>query len=167
MPDASTQVTIYTDGACLGNPGPGGFGVVLISGTHRKELAGGYRKTTNNRMELMGAIVALRSLKHRCIVTLHTDSRYVADPMTNGRAKVWRAKGWMRTRKEPAKNADLWAQLLEEAEKHDVTFQWVRGHAGNKENERCDALSVAAANEKDMPADEAFEEGATRGEGLF
>ena len=167
MPDAPTQVTIYTDGACLGNPGPGGYGVVLLSGAHRKELAGGYRKTTNNRMELMAAIVALRSLKHRCKVTLHTDSRYVADPMINGRAKVWRANGWKLDRRKTAKNADLWAQLLDECDKHDVTFQWVRGHAGDKENERCDALSVAAANARDLPADEAFEEGATRGEGLF
>jgi ribonuclease HI len=161
------QVTIYTDGACIGNPGPGGYGIVLLSGAHRKEIAGGFRKTTNNRMEMMAAIVALQSLRQRCAVTVFTDSRYVASPMQTGRARGWRTNNWKRTRHETAKNVDLWGMLLDECDKHEVAFEWVRGHAGNTENERCDVLSVEAANRPDLPADKAFESGATRGEGLF
>lgn len=150
-------VTIYTDGGALGNPGPGGYGVVMLYNEHRKELSGGYRLTTNNRMELTAAIRALESLKVRCTVTLHTDSRYVADAITKGWAKKWRSAGWQRSTKEKALNPDLWELLLDLLEKHDVRVVWVRGHAGNRENERCDELSVAAARQPNLPPDEAYE----------
>lgn len=153
------KVTIYTDGACLGNPGPGGYGIVLLSDGHRKELSGGYRKTTNNRMEIMAAIVGLRALKHACAVTLFSDSRYVVQAMSEGWAKRWRAKGWQRNAKEPAKNPDLWAEMLDLSEKHQVTYQWLKGHSGHAENERCDALAVAAANQPNLPRDVAYETG--------
>ena len=119
------QVTIYTDGGALGNPGPGGYGVVMMSNQHRKELSGGFRLTTNNRMELTAVIRALESLKVRCAVTLYTDSRYVADAIEKGWAKKWRANGWMRTTKDKALNPDLWERLLDLLEKHDVRVVWV------------------------------------------
>ena len=153
------QITIYTDGACLGNPGPGGYGVVLLYDGHQKELSGGYRKTTNNRMEMMAAIVGLRALKQPCKVTLYSDSRYVVQAMSEGWAERWRAKGWKRNAKEPAKNPDLWAEMLNLSEQYDVSFKWVKGHAGNIGNERCDALAVAAANQPNLPRDEAYEAG--------
>jgi len=157
------EVTIYTDGAALGNPGPGGYGVVLMHGTHRKELSGGFRLTTNNRMELMGVIVALQSLKTKCKVTIYSDSKYVVESYTEGWAHRWRAKGWKK-----AKNPDLWKKLLELCEQHDVKFEWVRGHAGNRENERCDFLSVQAAQQKDLPIDTAYEQhGKKSTESLF
>jgi ribonuclease HI len=151
------QITIYTDGACLGNPGPGGYGVVLLYDGHQKELSGGYRKTTNNRMEMMAAIVGLRALKQPCTVTLYSDSRYVVQAMSEGWAERWRAKGWKRNAKELAKNPDLWAEMLDVSEQHDVSFKWVKGHAGNIGNERCDALAVAAANRPNLPRDEPYE----------
>jgi ribonuclease HI len=151
------RVTIYTDGACLGNPGPGGYGVVLLHQGRRQELSGGFRRTTNNRMELMGAIVGLRAVGEPSAVTLYTDSRYVADGITKGWAARWRADGWMRTRTEAAVNPDLWAALLDLCARHRVTFVWVRGHAGNRENERCDALSVRAAQGRNLPADPGYE----------
>lgn len=151
------QVVIYTDGACSGNPGPGGYGAVLLYGAHRKELAGGFRRTTNNRMELMAAIVALRALKDRCAVRLHTDSQYIVQAIQQGWAARWQANGWMRNKKEKAVNPDLWTQLLELGRQHEVEFIWVRGHAGNRENERCDQLAVAAAQQANLPADEVYE----------
>ncbi len=151
------QVVIYTDGACSGNPGPGGYGVVLLFGGHRKELSGGFRRTTNNRMEWLGAIEGLRALKERCSVKLHTDSRYVVDAIEKGWAAKWRANGWMRNKKEKAVNPDLWEQLLKLCQQHEVQFIWVRGHAGNRENERCDTLAVAAAQQRNLPADEMYE----------
>lgn len=151
------KVTIYTDGACLGNPGPGGYGVVLLYNGHRKELSGGFRRTTNNRMEIMAAIAGLRALKQPCRVTLYSDSRYVVQAMSEGWAKRWRAKGWKRSATELARNPDLWAEMLDLSEKHDVSYRWVRGHAGNSENERCDALAVAAANRRELPPDESYE----------
>jgi len=135
-----TEVTIYTDGGCRGNPGPGGYGVVLLSGQHRKELSGAYKHTTNNRMELMACIVALEALKQPCRVTLHSDSKYIVDSITKGWARRWRANGWRRNKTEKAINPDLWARLLDLCEKHEAKFVWVKGHAGNKENERCDRL---------------------------
>ncbi|EKQ71097.1 ribonuclease HI [Leptolyngbyaceae cyanobacterium JSC-12] len=152
-------VEIYTDGACLGNPGPGGYGVVLLCEGHRKELSAGYRLTTNNRMEIMGAIAGLQALKFPCKVTLYSDSQYVVNAMTKGWAKKWRANGWKRNKTENAVNPDLWEQLLELCEKHDVTFKWVRGHAGNLENERCDVLAVAAAKQSDLLVDEGYKGG--------
>jgi len=146
-PSAETGdgVVIYTDGACSGNPGPGGYGAVVLEGDQRAEMAQGYRQTTNNRMELLACIAALESLEGPRRVVLHSDSSYVVNGISKGWARKWRANGWMRTREEKAKNADLWARLLELCERHQVRFVWVRGHAGNPENERCDALATAAA----------------------
>lgn len=151
------QVTIYTDGACKGNPGPGGFGTVLLYGVHRRELSGGYLRTTNNRMELMATIEGLKVLKEKCSVTLYSDSKYVVDAMTKGWAERWRANGWRRNRKEMASNPDLWQQLLDLSNYHNVEFEWVRGHSGNPENERCDYLAVEASHQTDLSTDEFFE----------
>ena len=134
-------VEIYTDGACKGNPGPGGYGVVLLSGGRRKELSGGFRKTTNNRMELLACVEGLRSLKRPCSVVLTSDSSYVVNAIEKGWAKRWRSKNWMLSPGKPAKNSDLWKQLLELCAEHTVKFHWVKGHAGHPENERCDALA--------------------------
>ena len=151
------HVIVYTDGACTGNPGPGGYGVVLFYGKHRRELSGGYRLTTNNRMELMGPIKGLEALNQGCQVTLHSDSRYVVESIEKGWAKRWRSNGWMRNKKEQAVNPDLWGTLLELCEKHDVEFRWVPGHAGDPENERCDQLAVQAAHQRELPPDEGYE----------
>jgi len=138
------EVIIYTDGACSGNPGPGGWGAILRYGEKTKELSGGEKNTTNNRMELMGVISALQALNQPCRVQLYTDSQYVVNAMEKGWALSWRAKGWRRSNKEPALNPDLWQQLLDLCEQHEVTFHWVKGHAENKYNNRCDELAVAA-----------------------
>ena len=151
------HVIIYTDGACTGNPGPGGYGVVLIYGEHRRELSGGYRRTTNNRMELMGPIKGLEALNQSCRVTLHSDSQYVVEGIEKGWANRWRGNGWMRNKREQAVNPDLWGRLLDLCETHEAEFRWVRGHAGDPENERCDQLAVQAAHQKDLPADEGYE----------
>lgn len=136
-------VEIFTDGACSGNPGAGGYGAVLRYGTNEKELSGGEAQTTNNRMELTGVIVALSALKEPCRVILTTDSKYVADSVTKGWVYNWQKKNWIRAKGEPVPNTDLWKQLLPLLDKHDVTFNWVKGHAGHPENERCDRLAVA------------------------
>ncbi len=149
------EVTIYTDGACSGNPGPGGYGVVLLAGSHRKELSGGYRRTTNNRMELLAAITGLQSLRQRCAVRLYTDSRYLVDSVMLGWAKRWQAKGW-KSKGGLRVNTDLWRVLLELCARHDVQFLWLRGHASDPENERCDALAVAAAQQPDLPPDPGY-----------
>ena len=138
------EVIIYTDGACSGNPGPGGWGAILRYGEKTKELSGGEKNTTNNRMELTGVISALQALNQPCRVQLYTDSQYVVNAMEKGWAVGWRAKGWRRSNKEPALNPDLWQTLLELCEFHEVTFHWVKGHAENKYNNRCDELAVAA-----------------------
>ncbi|MGL5080483.1 MAG: ribonuclease HI [Microcoleaceae cyanobacterium] len=151
------QVVIYTDGACSGNPGSGGYGVVLIYGSHRKELSGGFRRTTNNRMEIMGSIAGLEILKSPCLVTLYTDSQYLVDTMMKGWAKRWRTNGWKRNAKEAAKNPDLWQRLLDLCDYHQVKFVWVRGHAGNEENECCDRLAVQASKQKNLPPDLGYE----------
>ena len=140
--DAIKKVEIFTDGACSGNPGPGGYGVILRFGEHTKELSGGASETTNNRMELSGVIAGLSALKEPCIVTLTTDSKYVVDSVTKGWVYGWKKKGWIKSDKKPALNVDLWEQLLPLLEKHRVTFIWVKGHAGHPENERCDQLAV-------------------------
>ena len=137
------DVTIYTDGACSGNPGPGGYGAILMYGSHQKELSGGAANTTNNRMELMGVITALKALNRPCTVQLYTDSQYVVNAIEKGWAVKWRANGWMRNKKDKALNPDLWQELLELLDKHDVTFHWVKVHAENPYNNRCDALAVA------------------------
>lgn len=151
------EVSIYTDGACIGNPGPGGYGVVLLYGNHRKELSGGFRLTTNNRMEMMAAIVGLRSLKTSCAVTLYSDSQYLVEAIEKGWALRWQANNWWRNKKEKAANADLWQQLLDLCSQHQVTFKWVKGHAGNPENERCDQLAVQAASQEGLPPDTGYE----------
>jgi ribonuclease HI len=153
------KVTIYTDGACIGNPGPGGYGTVLLYGGHRKELSGGFRLTTNNRMEILAAIVGLEALKDRCAVKLYSDSQYLVDAMMKGWAARWRANNWYRNKKERAVNPDLWARLLDLGERHEVEFAWVKGHAGNTENERCDRLAWQAANGANLPIDLGYERG--------
>lgn len=137
------NVTIYTDGACSGNPGPGGFGAILVYSGQEKELSGGEAETTNNRMELMGAITALSALNQPCTVDLYTDSRYIVDAVNQGWAVRWKKNGWMRNKKDPALNPDLWQRLLELNQKHQVTYHWVKGHADNPYNNRCDQLAVA------------------------
>jgi ribonuclease HI len=151
------HVTIYTDGACIGNPGPGGYGVVLLYGEHRRELSGGYRKTTNNRMEILAAIVGLETLKYRCRVTLHSDSEYLVKAIEEGWAKRWRGNDWRRNKRERALNPDLWGRLLDLCDSHEVEFKWVRGHAGIPENERCDQLATQAARQPDLLVDEGYE----------
>lgn len=138
------KVTIYTDGACSGNPGPGGWGAVLQYGEHRKELSGGEPHTTNNKMELTGVIEALRLLREPCEIDLYSDSKYVVDGITKGWAKGWRARGWKKSDKTPAKNPELWGALLDLLEVHTVRFHWVKGHADNPFNNRCDELAVEA-----------------------
>jgi ribonuclease HI len=138
------RVTIYTDGACSGNPGPGGYGAVLIYGKHRREISGGEAQTTNNRMEILAVIRGLEMLKERCEVALFSDSRYVVDAIEKGWAIKWQKNGWMRNKKEPALNSDLWQILLDLLKKQNVTFNWVKGHAGHPENERCDELAREA-----------------------
>ncbi len=151
------EVTLYTDGACQGNPGPGGYGVVLAYGPHRRELSGGYRKTTNNRMELTAAIKGLEALKEQCEVQLHSDSKYVVDGYSNGWAARWRANEWRLSNNELAANSDLWSRLLDLCESHDVTLHWVQGHSGNPDNERCDQLATGAATQPNLPPDEPYE----------
>jgi ribonuclease HI len=150
------QVIMHTDGSCLGNPGPGGYGIVLNYGKERKELSGGFSLTTNNRMELTAAITGLRALKTKCAVTLYTDSQYLVNAINNGWAKKWQAKGWMRTKSEKALNADLWEELLALCERQDVHFIWIRGHSGHPENERCDRLAVEAAQGQNLPPDKGY-----------
>ncbi len=135
------KVTIYTDGACSGNPGPGGWGAILSYGGREKELSGGESPTTNNRMELTGAIEALRALREPCEVELYSDSRYLVDGITKGWARSWKARGWIKADKKPALNPDLWDALLELLERHEVRFHWVRGHSDNEKNNRCDQLA--------------------------
>jgi ribonuclease HI len=147
-------VEIYTDGACSGNPGPGGYGVILKSGDSVKEFSAGYKMTTNNRMELRAVIVGLEAIEEKCRVKIYSDSKYIVDAIQNGWAKRWRANNWYRNKKEKALNPDLWDRLLDLIDNHYVDFQWVRGHAGHPENERCDALAVAATTGKNLLDDE-------------
>lgn len=146
------QVTIYTDGSALGNPGPGGYGIVLLAPPrHRKEMSGGFRMTTNNRMELLAVCIALEALKVRCDVTVYSDSRYVVDAVEKGWVFGWERKGFA-----GKKNPDLWMRFLSIYRRHDVRFVWVKGHAANPENERCDALAVAAAQRRGLPEDKGY-----------
>ena len=137
------QVEIFTDGACSGNPGPGGYGAILRYKQHELELSGGEMRTTNNRMELSAVIAGLEALTEPCQVTLYSDSKYFIDAIQQGWAVKWKQKGWMRSSKEKALNPDLWERILQLLEIHDVTLVWVKGHAGHPENERCDRLAVA------------------------
>lgn len=137
------HIELFTDGACSGNPGPGGWGVVLRYKDHIKEMSGGEEQTTNNRMELTAVIEGLSALKEKCNVTLTTDSKYVVDAVTKGWVYSWKNNGWRKADKKPALNVDLWEKLLQLLEMHNVEFNWVKGHAGHPENERCDALAVS------------------------
>ena len=141
------QVELYTDGACSGNPGPGGWGAILVYKAHEREISGGELETTNNRMELTAAVKGLEMLKEPCAVTLYSDSQYMVDGIGKGWAAGWQKRGWIKPDKEPAKNPDLWERLLELCAIHDVSMVWVRGHADHEYNNRCDALAVKAAKE--------------------
>ena len=150
------EVTIYTDGACSGNPGAGGYGVVLMYGAAKKELSEGYEKTTNNRMELLAVIKGLEALKEPCRVNLYSDSKYVVDAIEKGWVVKWKQNNWMRNKKERASNVDLWQHLLVMLEKHQVKFIWVKGHADNPWNERCDELARMAIQNGDLKEDENY-----------
>ena len=152
------KVEIYTDGACSGNPGPGGYGVILKYGQHRKEISMGFRKTTNNRMELMAAINGLEALKYRCFVFLNTDSKYLVDSLTKGWVQKWRDRGWIRGKKVKVLNPDLWEKLLQLCEYHRVEILWVKGHAGDPENERADYLATQAIQQQNKTIDRFYEE---------
>jgi ribonuclease HI len=161
------KVVIFTDGACTGNPGPGGYGVVILfrdahtAEITRREISAGFRRTTNNRMEILACIMALRSLPQRSQVVLYSDSRYVVDAVTKGWARRWRSNDWLRApddngRRARAENVDLWEQMLDLLDQHQVEFRWVKGHAQNPENERCDRLAVQAAHQPNLPVDQGF-----------
>ena len=148
------KVEIYTDGACSGNPGPGGYGVILKRNHHIKELSAGYKNTTNNRMELRAVIAGLQALKEKCNVKIYSDSKYIVDAVRQGWALRWQKNNWYRNKNEKALNPDLWQILLDLLSKHRVEFIWVRGHAGHPENERCDKLAVTAAAGKNLLEDQ-------------
>lgn len=156
-------IEIYTDGACSPNPGRGGFGVIIVRDGQRSELAGGVRKTTNNRMELLAAVegleAAVQGRAAGLTVTIFSDSRYLVDMFNGGHAQRWRAKGWMRNPKERARNEDLWGRLLDLAADHRVRFEWVRSHSEHPENERCDQLAVMARLKPNLPPDAGYEGG--------
>ena len=161
------KVVIYTDGSAITNPGPGGYGVVLLSGNKRREFSGGYRLTTNNRMELTACIIGLKSLKTKSEVVLFSDSKYVVDSILKGWARRWWANRWMKNKREKVENHDLWRQLLRLCDQHEVEFVWVPGHAGNPENERCDQLSREAAKSPKLPPDIVFEQQQNQAPTLF
>ena len=155
------HVDIYSDGSSRGNPGPGGYGAILrfvdpSGGVHQKELSGGFERTTNNRMELLGVIVALEALKAPCKVAVYTDSQYVVKAFTDRWVDGWKRRGWKNAKKESVKNQDLWMRLIAALEGHRVSFHWVKGHAGHPENERCDELATTAADGTDRLIDEGF-----------
>lgn len=149
------DVILYTDGACSGNPGPGGFGTILKYGEREKEISGGYKLTTNNRMELMAVIAGLEALREPCAVTLYSDSKYVIDALRLGWAESWQANNWKR-KGGPAQNPDLWERLLKEIKKHNMNYVWVKGHADNEYNNRCDKMAVAASGDKNLKEDEGY-----------
>ena len=150
------EITIYTDGSSRGNPGPGGYGTLLIYQGHKKELSSGFAKTTNNRMEIMAAIAGIESLKEPCKVTVYSDSKYVIDAMDKGWIHGWKKKGWSRGPKKPLQNADLWQRMDSVVKSHDISWKWVKGHAGIPENERCDQLANEAAELPNNPTDIGF-----------
>ena len=156
--DRDGRILVFTDGGSIHNPGPGGYGIVILEDGRRREISGGFRMTTNNRMELMGGIVALSQFESPARVLLRSDSQYVVNGISRGWARKWRQNGWMRTPGGPAENSDLWEKLLALTEEHDVLFEWVRGHAGHAENERCDELARAASSKMGLPPDSKYEE---------
>ena len=149
------NVTIYTDGSCLGNPGPGGWGAILRYNGHEKELSGGFAGTTNNRMEITAVLEALGALKEACIADVYTDSQYVRRAISDGWLENWQRNGWRTAAKKPVKNQDLWQRLLPLLRRHRVHFHWIQGHAGHPENERCDVLARTRAGSADLPPDPA------------
>ncbi|MFC1744754.1 ribonuclease HI [Candidatus Riflebacteria bacterium] len=163
MPD----VKIFTDGACRGNPGPGGYGILLIYGKHKKELSGGFKHTTNNRMELIAVIKALKALKKKCNVELFSDSKYIVDAMQNKWAHRWQANYWKRNKRESAENPDLWEEILNLCDKHVVTFRWVKGHGECQENNRCDELAVLACDTTEPENDLVYEKKISSQKSLF
>lgn len=150
------KIDIYTDGACSGNPGRGGYGAVLIYNGQQKELSAGYKLTTNNRMEILGAIAALEALKEKCRVDLYSDSRYVVDAVEKGWIEKWKSNNWMRTKTDKALNVDLWIRLSERLSNHSVKFIWVKGHAENELNERCDQLARDAIESDELLEDRGY-----------
>jgi len=150
------KITVYTDGACSGNPGPGGYGAILLYKGQKKELSGGYKLTTNNRMEIVAVLTALEALKEPCEVEIYSDSRYVVDAIEKGWAEKWRKNGWKRNKSDPAVNVDLWERMLELLSKHDVKFIWVKGHADNPGNERCDELARGFILSGELLEDEGY-----------
>jgi ribonuclease HI len=154
------RVVIHTDGGCKGNPGPGGYGAVLVCGKHRMELSAGYRMTTNNRMELRAAIAALELLREPCTVELHSDSKYIIDAMTKRWIAGWQRRGWLTAARQAVKNKDLWLRLLAAMQPHAIHWHWVKGHAGHPENERCDVLANLAVKTPGLLEDAGFDEGA-------
>lgn len=151
------QVVLYTDGACSGNPGPGGYGVVLLFGSARRELSAGFRWTTNNRMELLAVISAVTAIREPCRLLIHTDSRYVLDAFGKGWLATWRRNGWMTAGRTPVRNRDLWERLDSLLAPHTPTFRWVKGHSDVAENERCDRLAVEATRSRPTGVDETYE----------
>jgi ribonuclease HI len=154
---ALKSVIIHTDGACKGNPGPGGYGAILVSGRHKKELSAGFRHTTNNRMEMRAAIAALELLREPCEIALHSDSKYLVDAMTKKWVEGWKKKGWQTATKTPVKNKDLWLRLVAAMAPHKVQWHWVKGHAGHVDNERCDELANMGVRGGDLQEDVGFE----------
>jgi ribonuclease HI len=150
------ELEIWTDGACVVNPGPGGYGIVFKHQGQEWEQAGGFRLTTNNRMEIMGALVALKALPDKCKVVIYTDSQYVVNSIRKGWAKRWRSKGWKKKGNKKVANADLWERMIQLCDQHEVEFRWVKGHDSNVENERCDQLAESAARKPDLPVDEGY-----------
>lgn len=150
------EIIIYTDGSSRGNPGPGGYGTLMIFQGHRKELSGGFAKTTNNRMEILAALTGIESLLEPCQVTVYSDSKYVIDTMDKGWIHGWKKKDWSRGPNKPLKNADLWKRMAEAVRGHKISWKWVKGHSGHPENERCDQLATEAADRRGNPQDLGF-----------
>ena len=151
------NIEIYTDGACSGNPGPGGYGAILRYGGHEKEISGGYRLTTNNRMELTAVIKSLQEIKKTCSITVYSDSKYIIDAINLGWVNKWAASRWIKSDKSPVKNVDLWKALMELVNRHTITWVWVKGHSDNELNSRCDRLAVEAIKSGNLEADELYE----------
>jgi ribonuclease HI len=147
------KVELYTDGACSGNPGPGGYGIILIYGDYQKELSGAYELTTNNRMELMAVIKGLRAIKKPCEVTLYTDSKYIVDALTLGWLEKWKSNLWIKSDKEPVRNVDLWREVLEQINRHHIKWVWVKGHDNNRYNILCDKLATTAIHKSPREVD--------------
>ncbi len=157
------RVIIHTDGGCKGNPGPGAYGAILVSGPHRKELSAGFKRTTNNRMELRAAIAALEMLKQPCEIELHSDSKYLIDAMTKKWVDGWKKRAWQTAARQPVKNKDLWERLIAATQSHKIDWRWVKGHAGHRDNERCDELANIAVTGSNLQEDVGFSEATSLG----